>query len=80
MMIADLVDQDDLCNYLLQLGAPIAQGSDPRQAVEATLTWLHSQPVDKRKEVDRLAQQLMSKPELLLPAVRSALENLLTRR
>ncbi|OZG70074.1 hypothetical protein BTA51_27720 [Hahella sp. CCB-MM4] len=80
MMIADLVDQEDLCNYLLQIGAPIAQGSDPRQAVETTLSWLQTQPADKRRDVDRMAQQLMSKPELLLPAVKSALESLLTRR
>ncbi|WP_020405193.1 hypothetical protein [Hahella ganghwensis] len=80
MMIADLVDQDDLYNYLLQIGAPVAKGSDPRQAVETTLGWLQTQPAEKRMEVDRMAQQLMKKPELLLPAVKAAVEALLTRR
>ena len=80
MMIADLVDQEDLREYLLQTGAPIPAGISAQEAVSITLAWLQTQPAGKRQQVDQLAQQLMLKPEYLLPAVKSALDVLLTQR
>ncbi len=80
MMIADLVDQEDLREYLLQTGAPIPAGVSAQEAVSIALGWLCTQPVAKRHQVDHMAQQLMTKPEYLLPEVKSALEILLMQR
>ncbi|MCV6587730.1 MAG: hypothetical protein OIF57_01700 [Marinobacterium sp.] len=74
MMIADLVDQDDLCQRLSLLGAPVVAEQDVMQMCETTARWLASADAASCQAVQQLLDELMAQQGLLHPDVLTALQ------
>jgi len=79
MMIADLIDQDDLYQRLSALGAPLVAGQAPEQICELTARWLASADPNTGASVQLLLDELMAQKDLLHPEVLAALQAHLCR-
>ncbi len=78
MMYADLIDQEDFRERLVQMGVPVASGADAESCCRQLLNWL-SQPqgAASRAQATALVQQLRAQRELMLPDVARALDQYL---
>ncbi len=74
MMIADLIDQDDLFDHLKVLGLPLEQAESADHCCRTTAQWLAGADADTRAAVGQLVAQLLAQQNLLLPEVKLALE------
>jgi len=74
MMIADLVDQDDLFDHLKALGLPLEQAESADHCCQAAAQWLASADDATRAAVAQLVGELLAQQNLLLPEVKVALE------
>ena len=75
MMIADLVDQEDFCERLQQLGVPVSGDLDPEGCVAAAISWRESQDEAGQQQLDTLFQELLKHADLVLPEVMSAIRS-----
>ncbi|GGO84704.1 hypothetical protein GCM10011348_31540 [Marinobacterium nitratireducens] len=78
MMYADLIDQEDFRERLVQMGVPVAGGADAESSCRQLLNWLgQPQGASSRAQAKALVQQLRSQRELLLPDVARAVDQYL---
>lgn len=74
MMIADLVDQDDLFDHLKALGLPLEQADSAEHCCQVAAQWLEGADEPTRAAVAQLVDELLAQQNLLLPEVKVALE------
>ncbi|MBY4678384.1 hypothetical protein [Marinobacterium arenosum] len=77
MMIADLIDQDDLYERFSCIGVPLRQDSDPATQCRQAACWFEKQDAERRSAMIKLMDELVAKRELMLPEVRQALDTYL---
>lgn len=74
MMIADLVDQDDLFDHLKALGLPLEQADSADHCCQMAAQWLAGADEATCAAVAQLVDALLAQQNLLLPEVKVALE------
>lgn len=74
MMIADLVDQDDLFDHLKALGLPLEHAENADHCCRAAAQWLAGADDATRAVVAQRVALLLEQQNLLLPEVKLALE------
>lgn len=78
MMIADLVDQDDLIERFKALGIDVSMQNSVDEACQAAANWYAAQDEAAQLQLSELVKALMEESGLVLPEVKEALKAHLT--
>lgn len=74
MMIADLIDQDDLYQHFTHRGVPLEAPESADHCCQQVALWLGSADPASRAAVNQLVSELLAQQNLLLPEIKEALE------
>ncbi|WP_428242638.1 hypothetical protein [Gynuella sp.] len=74
MMIADLLDQEDLRDRFLSLGIPVTQEQSPDACCRAALAWRTEQDRERKQALDEVIRLLIRNSDSLLPEIKTAIQ------
>ena len=76
MMIADLIDQDDFFQRLINIGVRLEPGWTSEQCSQAAIIWFSDADLVQKEHLRSLVKDLQQHQDLMLPEVREALKHL----
>ena len=75
MMIADLLDQEDLRERFSSLGIPVTSEQSPEACCRAALAWRTEQNRERKRQLDDVIKAMIQHQDMLLPEIKEALHH-----